>query len=167
MQRRWQISARQRPWRAVLLLLWSGCGLLSCVPWPAQPEVSQPYALLVLPGEVRVLALDTQSVDPRVQLRDLRISPGLHRLRFAYAGSSPQHTGQEGPLLCLETQAGHQYHFEAKTRGIMWRPAIETDAVIPGYCTTHTCTEAERRVSPQPPMLALCPETTKEVRPGP
>jgi hypothetical protein len=149
MQKRW-------PW-CMLLLGWA-LGLLSCAPRPEEPGDAQPYALLVLPDAIRLLALDTQSVDPRVRVRAIRVTPGTHRLRFAYAGASTQHVGQQNDPLCLETQAGHQYLFDTRTRGIIWRPVIEADTLISGYCTTHQCTEAEMRFPPQPPRLAFCPQ---------
>jgi len=164
MHRRWYVWDRWRRWRLGALLLCSGCGLLGCLPGPVEPDVTHPYALMDFPEEVRLMALDTQSIDPRVRVRTLRVSPGLHRLRFAYAGPSLQHAGQGGGLLCLETHAGQRYVFEAKTLGLMWRPAIATATVMPGYCTTHACPEGARPVAP--PLLALCPDPTPAVRPG-
>jgi hypothetical protein len=145
---------RRLPW--FILLLGGLLGLLSCLPRPEQPGDTQPYALLVLPEAIRLVALDTQSIDSRVRIRDIRITPGLHRLRFVYTGSSPQHAGQPNDPWCLETDAGLQYIFGTKTRGIIWRPVIEAQALIPGYCTTHRCTEAEARLPSQPPRTPPC-----------
>ena len=138
---------RRRPgW--FILLLGGVLGLLSCTPLPKQPNNAKPYALLVFPEEIRLVALDTQNVDPRARIKDLRVTPGPHRLRFTYAGRSLQHVGQQIDPVCLETQAGHQYLFGTRTRGIIWRPVIETHVLIPGYCTTHRCTEVETQVQP-------------------
>ena len=98
----------------VLLLGWA-LGLLSCVTRPEQPGGAQPYARLVLPEAIRLVALDTQTFDPRVRTREIQVAPGSHSLSFAYAGSSPQHAGQQADPFRLEVQAGHQYVFEAKT----------------------------------------------------
>ena len=95
------------------------------------------------------MALDTQIVDPRARIKDIRVAPGPHRLRLTYAGRSLQHVGQQVDPICLETQAGHQYLFGTKTLGIIWRPVIETDGLIPGYCTIHRCTEVETHIQPQ------------------
>ena len=89
--------------------------VLGCLAQPEQPSVTQPHALLVLPAAIRLVALDTQTLDPRVRLGEVRLTPGLHTLRFSYAGSSPQHAGQGGDPLQFQVQAGHQYVFEAKT----------------------------------------------------
>ena len=130
--------------------------LLSCVMRPEQPGEAQPYALVVLPQAIRLLALDTQTFDPRVRIQAIRVTPGPHSLRFAYAGSSPQHTGQQGDPFPLDTQAGHQFVFEPKTCGIIWRPAVADHVLIPGYCTTHVCTETETRVPPRIPRTPKC-----------
>jgi len=132
------------------ILLFAGVlGLCSCVPLPEQPNTAQPYGLLVFPDEIRLVALDTHMVDPRARIEAIRVAPGLHRLRLTYAGRSPQHGGQQLGPFCLETEAGHQYLFGTRTRGIIWRPVIETHALIPGYCTTHRCTEVETQIQPQ------------------
>ena len=81
------------PW--FILLLGGVLGPLSCAPLPEQPNNAQPYALLVFPEEIRLVALDTQSVDPRARIKDIRVAPGPHRLRFTYAGRSLQHVGQQ------------------------------------------------------------------------
>ena len=57
----------RRRWRRFLLLLSGALGLLSCVPFPTQPDETQPYALLVFPEAIRLVALDTQSIDSRVR----------------------------------------------------------------------------------------------------
>ena len=153
-------------WRIVILLLWSGWGLLGCLPEPREPARGQPYAQLMFPDDVRLVFADTQSIDTRLRLRSLRLSPGLHRLRFAYAGRHPQYAGQGSAFLCLEIHAGQQYTFEAKTIGIMWRPAIATVTLIPDYCQSHACTEAERHIPSQPPVILLCPPSMQEERPA-
>ena len=139
----------QRRWRWFLLLMGGALGLLSCAPLPTQPGESQPYALLVFPEAIRLIALDSQTIDPRVRIKAIRVVPGPHRLRFIYTGHSLQHTGQQADPVCLETQAGHQYLFDTRTRGIIWRPVLETPTPIPGYCMTHTCTEVGTRPLPQ------------------
>jgi hypothetical protein len=50
-----------------------------------------------------------------VPSRVIRVTPGLHSLYFAYAGSSAQHAGQQADPFRLEAQAGYTYVFEAKT----------------------------------------------------
>ena len=97
------------------LLLGGALGLLSCVTLPEQPGGAQPYARLVLPEAIRLVALDTQPFDPRVRIRAIQVTPGSHSLSFAYAGNSPQHAGQQNDPFRMEVQAGHQYVFEAKT----------------------------------------------------
>ena len=139
----------RRRFRAFILLLGGVLGLLSCVPLPEQPDGAQPYALLVFPEDVRLVAFDTSIVDPRARIHELRVAPGLHRLRLTYAGRSTPHVGQQVDPFCLDTSAGHQYLFGTRTRGIIWRPVIETHALIPGYCTTHRCTEVETQIQPQ------------------
>jgi hypothetical protein len=125
-------------------------GLLSCaMVQPEQPDVAQPYALLMFPEAIRLVALDTHNIDPRIRITAIRVSPGLHRLRLVYAGQSPQHAGQQADPFCLETQAGQQYLFETKTLGISWRAWIEKQERIPGYCTTHTCPATEPPPLPQ------------------
>jgi hypothetical protein len=98
-----------------VLLLGGTLGLLSCVTLPEQPGGAQPYARLVLPEAIRLVALDTQTFDPRARIREIQVAPGPHSLSFAYAGSSPQHAGQQADPFRLEVQEGHQYVFEAKT----------------------------------------------------
>jgi len=98
-----------------ILLLGVACGLLSCLASPEPPDGAQPYASIVLPEAIRLVALDNQTFDPRLRLREIRVTPGLHTLRFAYAGNSPQHAGQQNDPLQFEVQAGHQYVFEART----------------------------------------------------
>ena len=75
---------RQRWWFFLFLLLGGTLGLLSCTPLPTQPSETQPYALLVFPEAIRLAALDTQTIDPRVQIGAMRVAPGLHRLRMVY-----------------------------------------------------------------------------------
>jgi len=101
--------------KRLLVLIVGLLGLLGCATLPEQPGETQPYALIVLPEAIRLLALDTQTVDPRLRLREIRVTPGPHSLRFAYAGSSPQHAGQQADLFRLEVQGGYRYLFEAKT----------------------------------------------------
>jgi len=101
--------------RCLGLLLASCCMLLGCVTMPAQPDTTQPYARLVLPDTIRLLALDTRAFDARLRLTDLRVTPGTYRMRFAYAGPSAAHAGQQADPYMLEVQAGQQYVFEART----------------------------------------------------
>jgi hypothetical protein len=115
------------------------------------------YALLLFPEAIRLVALDTQRIDSRVRIKTIRVTPGLHRLRMAYAGPSPQHAGQQNDPFCLDTQAGQQYLFETRTRGIIWRPEVVAQTLIPGYCTTHPCPEEQTRV-PLQPYGTPCPE---------
>ena len=99
----------------LILLLGGACGLLSCLAPPEQPDGAQPYARLVLPEAIRLVALDNQTIDPRLRIREIQVTPGSHTLRFAYAGNSPQHAGQQHDPFQFEVQAGHQYVFDAKT----------------------------------------------------
>jgi len=99
-----------------LMLIGVWLGLMGCATTlPEPPGDVQPYALLVLPESIRLLALDTQTVDARLRIREMRVTPGPHTLRLAYVGNSLQHAGQQADPLPLETQAGQQYVFEAKT----------------------------------------------------
>jgi hypothetical protein len=98
-----------------ILLLGGAYGLLSCLAPPEQPNDAQPYARIVLPEAIRLVALDNQIVDPRLRIREIQVTPGSHTLRFAYAGNSPQHAGQQHDPFQFEGQAGHQYVFEART----------------------------------------------------
>jgi len=104
-----------RETRRWLMLIGGILGLLGCATLPAQPDEAQPYALLVLPEAIRLLTLDLQTVDARVRISALRVTPGLHSLHFAYVGSSAQHAGQQAEPFRLQVQAGHTYVFEAKT----------------------------------------------------
>jgi len=110
----WRCAARRRL-RWFVLLLGGTLGLLSCVTLPEQPGGAQPYARLVLPEAIRLVALDTQTFDPRARIREIQVAPGPHSLSLAYAGSSPQHAGQQADPFRFEAQEGHQYVFEAKT----------------------------------------------------
>jgi hypothetical protein len=150
MQRRW--------WCWCLLLLGEALGLLSCAPLPTQPGETQPYALLVFPEAIRLVALDSQTIDSRVRISTIRVAPGLHRLRMVYTGPSPQHAGQQNDPFCLDTYMGQQYLFETRTRGIIWRPEIVTQTLIPGYCTAHQCSEGELHI-PRTPHGIPCPAT--------
>lgn len=147
-----------RRFRWFVLILGGALGLLSCatLPGPEQPDEAQPYARLVLPEAIRFVGLDTQTFDSRVRLREVRLTPGPHSLRFAYVGRSLAHAGQQPEPFRLEAQAGHEYVLEAKACGIIWRPAVFTHTLIPGYCTTHTCTEADRQVPPPIPRTPSC-----------
>ena len=98
-----------------LMLIGGIVGLLGCATLPAQPGEAQPYALLVLPDAIRLLALDMQTVDPRIRTSAIRVTPGPHSLYFAYIGSSAPHVGQQAAPFRLETLTGHKYLFEAKT----------------------------------------------------
>ena len=141
-----------------LLLLSVTSGLLSCATLspPPQPGTSQPYARIVLPRAIHLLGLDTQTFDRLVYIQDIRVTPGPHSLRMAYEGNSAAHRGQPAVTFLLETQAGHQYGFEAKTCGISWRPAVAEHTLIAGYCTTHACTEEERSAPPRIPRTPKC-----------
>ena len=139
-----------------LWLLSGAFGLLSCLRLPDQPGEAQPYALVVFPPAMRLLALDTQPVDPRVHIQALRVPPGPHSLHWVYAGSSTRHTGQQTAPFALDIHAGHQYIFEPKTCGIIWRPAVADHGLISGYCTTHPCTETETRLPPKIPQTPKC-----------
>ena len=98
-----------------LVLIGAWLGLLGCATLPEQPGDVQPYALLILPESIRLLALDAQPFDARLRISDIRVTPGPHSLRFVYAGSSAQHAGQQVEPFRLEAQAGYKYLFEAKT----------------------------------------------------
>ena len=124
----------QRSLRWLILLLGGVVGLLSCAPLPEQPNHAQPYALLAFPEEIRLVALDTQSIDPRARIKGSWVTPGPHRLRLTYAGRSLQRMSQQIDPICLETQAGHEYLFGTRTLGSSGRPIIETTHLIPGYC---------------------------------
>jgi len=141
-----------------LVVLSSMCWLLSCTtsPPPAQPPTSQPYALIVWPNAIHLLGFDTQTFDWRMRVQTIRVTPGPHRLRMTYEGSSVSHRGQQDVAFLLETQAGHHYGLEPKTCGIFWRPAVTEHTLIAGYCTTHTCTETERSVPPRIPRTPKC-----------
>lgn len=89
--------------------------ILGCLPQLPQPDVTQPYGLLILPETIRLVRLNNQPLDTPVRVSTLRLPPGLHTLRFTYAGSSPQHAGQTNDPFQFQVQAGHQYVFEAKT----------------------------------------------------
>src|SRR5262249_8017334 len=128
-------------------------------PPPEQPGDTQPYALLVFPDSIRLIALDTQTIDSRVRIQELRVAPGRHRLRLAYTGPSPRHAGQVDDPVCLATQAGHRYFLGTKALGIIWRPVVDTDTLIPGHCTAHACAEAPTYLPPQTPLVAFCQET--------
>jgi hypothetical protein len=71
-----------------ILLLGGVCGLLSCLAHPEQPNGAQPYARLILPEAIRLVALDNQTFDARLRLRAIQVTPGSHNLHFAYAGTS-------------------------------------------------------------------------------
>jgi hypothetical protein len=99
-----------------LLLIGAWLGLIGCATTiPEQPGEVQPYALLVLPEAIRLVALDAQTFDARLRIREMRVSPGAHSLHLTYVGPSPSHAGQHADPMRLETQAGQQYVFEAKT----------------------------------------------------
>ena len=105
----------RRKFRWFVLLFGGACGLLNCLAPPEQLGGAQPYARIVLPEAIRLVALDNQTFDPRLRIRELQVTPGPHSLRFAYAGSSSQHAGQQADPLLVEFQAGHQYVFDART----------------------------------------------------
>ena len=89
--------------------------MLSCLAPPEQPNGAQAYARIIFPEAIRLVALDNQSFDPRMHIREIQVTPGSHTLRFVYAGHSPQHAGQGNDPLQFEVQAGHQYVFDART----------------------------------------------------
>ncbi len=68
----WRCAARRRL-RWFVLLLGGTLGLLSCVTLPEQPGGTQPYARLVLPEAIRLVALDTQTFDPRARIREIQV----------------------------------------------------------------------------------------------
>jgi hypothetical protein len=105
----------RRKYCCFIFLLGGACGLLSCLAPPELPSGAQPYARIILPEAIRLVALDNQTFDPRLRTREIQVTPGFHTLRFAYAGNSPQHAGQQNDPLQFEVQAGHQYVFEART----------------------------------------------------
>jgi hypothetical protein len=105
----------QRVFCWFILLLGGACGLLSCLAPPAQPNGAQPYARLVLPDAIRLVALDNQTFDSRLRIKEIQVTPGTHTLRFAYAGNSQPHAGQQYDPFQFEVEAGHQYVFEART----------------------------------------------------
>lgn len=103
------------------------CGLLlgmlgflaGCVSLPEQPSPATPHALVVFSATIRLVALDGQALDPRLQLTSLRLSPGRHTLRLRYdataSGGSAAHHGQEAAPLVLEARAGWRYELVAHT----------------------------------------------------
>jgi hypothetical protein len=105
----------RRKYCCFIFLLGGACGLLSCLAPPELPSGAQPYARIILPEAIRLVTLDNQTFDPRLRTREIQVTPGFHTLRFAYAGNSPQHAGQQNDPLQFEVQAGHQYVFEART----------------------------------------------------
>ena len=98
-----------------VLLLGGACGLLSCLAPPEQPNGAQPYGRIVLPEAIHLVALDNQTFDPRLRIKEIQVTPGSHILHFAYAGNSPRHAGQQHEPFRFEVQAGHQYVFDART----------------------------------------------------
>ena len=98
-----------------ILLLGGACGLLSCLAPPEPPNGAQPYARIILPEAIRLVALDNQTFDSPQRIKEIQVTTGFHTLRFAYAGNSPQHAGQQNEPLQFEVQAGHQYVFEARS----------------------------------------------------
>jgi hypothetical protein len=145
------------------LFLGGTLGLLSCNSLPTQPSETQPYALLVFPEAIRLVALDTQTLDPRMRIATIRVAPGLHRLRMVYVGPSPPHAGQLNNPFCLETQMGQRYLFDTVTRGVIWRPEVVMQTPIPGYCTTHQCPEGETRL-PLQRHGTPCPEPAPSLK---
>ena len=62
-----------------------------------------------------------------MRVQAIRVTPGPHRLRLTYEGSSASHRGQQDVVFLLDTDAGHQYDFEPKTCGISGaRPWLST-----------------------------------------
>ena len=98
-----------------ILLLGGAYGLLSCLAPPEQPNGAQPYARIVLPEAIRLVAHDNHAFEPRLRLRELQVTLSSHLPPFAYAGNSPQHAGQQNEPLRFEVQAAHQYVFDART----------------------------------------------------
>ncbi|HEY7495687.1 MAG TPA: hypothetical protein VIH59_31860 [Candidatus Tectomicrobia bacterium] len=138
------MSLVQQHWWCFLFCLWVGTlDLLGCAPLLTQPRETQPYALLVFPEAMRLVALDTQTINSQMRTGAIRVTPGRHRLRMVYIGPSQQHAEQQNTPFCLETQQGQQYFFDPVTRGVIWRPEVVMQTRIPGYCTTHQCSEEE------------------------
>src|SRR2546428_1641871 len=108
-----------------LVVLSGLCGLLRCAtsPPPAQPPMSQPYALIEWPSAIHLLGLDTQTFDWRLRVQAIRVTPGPHRLRMTYEGSSAPHQGQQEVAFLLEPQAGHHYGLGPQTRRGFRAPA--------------------------------------------
>jgi hypothetical protein len=100
-----------------LLLLGGAYGLLSCLAPPEQSNGAQPYARIALPEAIRLVALDNQTVDPRLRIREIQVTPGPHTLRFAMPGTGRSMLASSMTPCNL-------------------RPRWDN-------CTTHACTEAE------------------------
>jgi hypothetical protein len=102
-----------------MLLVIGLLSILGCATAPEQPAPSGPYAVLSFPTTMQLLALDSQQFDTRFPVQMLRVHPGPHTLRLAYAatgaGSSATHSGQHAAPFTLDVQAGMTYHFVAKT----------------------------------------------------
>ena len=75
---------------------------LPCPPEP--PNGAQPYARIVLPEAIRLVALDNQTFDSRLRIKEIQVTPGFHTLRFVYAGNSPQHAGQQNDPFNLKSR---------------------------------------------------------------
>lgn len=108
--------------RYMLWALWLASGVLSvlgCATVPTEPEGGGAYAVIELPAVIRVLALDDRQVDHPAGMTTLHVSPGRHRLQFAYAAvgvnASPEHDGQVIDPFFLDVRAGHTYRLVAKT----------------------------------------------------
>ncbi len=84
-----------------------------------QPTPDEPYALLKFSAAMQLLALDQQTIDTPTAIRELRVRPGRHALRFLHVNNgpegSPQHAGQRTDPFILDAFEGLVYEFEAKT----------------------------------------------------
>jgi hypothetical protein len=93
--------------------------IFGCATAPTPPEPAGPYATLELPAVIRVLAIDDRQIEGHSPMTTLRVAPGRHLLRFAYAAvgieASPEHDGQVAEPFPLDMHAGHTYRLIAKT----------------------------------------------------
>jgi hypothetical protein len=68
---------------------------------------------------MRLLSLNDQQIDPLTRLKQLRVAPGQHTLRFMHLNAgvdgSADHAAQIAAPYTLDVHAGITYHFESKT----------------------------------------------------